>query len=67
MKTANKRTVVALAIGVALIVAAGIALTQRSEKVESWNATAEGFLAVAKPCCYRASLWDALDTVTSDG
>ena len=60
--------IVALAmIGGALILAVGIALTKRDEKAASWNAAAEGFLAIATPCCTRASLWDALDTITPDG
>jgi hypothetical protein len=69
MKTANKRMVVALAIAIggALILAVGIALTKPDEKAAAWNAEAEGFLAVATPCCTRPSLWDALDETTPDG
>ena len=63
--TPNKRMLAA--IGVALILAVGIAFTMRGEKAGSWNAAAEGFLAVATPCCYRASLWDTLATITPDG
>jgi hypothetical protein len=33
----------------------------------SWSTGDEGFLAVATPCCSRASLWDSLDTVSPDG
>jgi len=67
MKTANKRVVVALAIiGGAVILAVGIALTKPDEKAESWTPAAEGFLAIATPCCTQASLWDALDAVTPD-
>jgi hypothetical protein len=68
MKGSNKRTIVALAtIGVVLSLAAVVAMINRREKVDSWNEAAEGFLAIATPCCTRASLWDALDTVTPDG
>ena len=68
MKTANKRIVMVLAIigGGALILAVAIALTKPDERAEAWNAEAEGFLAVATPCCTRASLWEALDTITPD-
>ncbi len=67
MGTANKRIFVALAaIGAVLILAVGIVLTMRGEKAESWNPAAEGYLAIATPCCTRASLWDALDTITPD-
>jgi hypothetical protein len=41
-------------------------LTKRDEKAAGWNVEAEGFLAIATPCCTRASLWDALDKTTPD-
>lgn len=69
MNKTNKRLVVALAIvGGALVVALGIAMTRpEKKKAASWGEEAEGFLAVATPCCSSASLWDSLGEVTSDG
>lgn len=69
MKTTNKRIAVALAIvGGVLLLVAGIAMTKRGEKkAASWSPAGEGFLAIATPCCARASLWDSLETVTPDG
>jgi hypothetical protein len=58
---------------VALLLAVGFALSRRADtaesadKAESWKPAIEGFLAVATPCCTKASLWDELDTVTADG
>ncbi|MBW1876689.1 MAG: hypothetical protein JRE45_11535 [Deltaproteobacteria bacterium] len=54
-------------IGGALVLALVIAMTNRDEKPASWTAAAEGFLAVATPCCTEASLWDTVDRVTPDG
>ncbi|MDH3202763.1 MAG: hypothetical protein OEM15_17890 [Myxococcales bacterium] len=59
-------TLVLAAFGGALIFAVVLISTQR-DKSASWEAAVEGFLAIATPCCTRASLWDSLDTVTSDG
>jgi hypothetical protein len=68
MKTPNRRMLVALAVVAGtLILVGGLALILRGEKAESWKAVAEGFLAVATPCCTEASLWDALDITTPDG
>jgi len=70
MKAAHKRSLVALVAVVAIIAGAafaiGGALPNRDGKAESWTQPVEGFLAVATPCCSRASLWDALDVVTPD-
>jgi hypothetical protein len=75
--TKHKRMVAALA-GI-LIIGVCIALIVRdrfgqgasepgANKVAgSWSTGDEGFLAVATPCCSRASLWDSLDTVSPDG
>jgi hypothetical protein len=70
MKAAHKRSLVALVAVVAIIggivFALSGALSNRGDKAESWTQSVEGFLAVATPCCSRASLWDALDAVTPD-
>jgi len=70
MKAAHKRSLVALVAPVAIIVgvvfALGGDLSNREDEAESWTQPDEGFLAVATPCCSRASLWDALDAVTHD-
>jgi len=70
MKAAHKRSLVALAAVLAIlggvVFAVGGALSNRGDKPESWTQPVEGFLAVATPCCSRASLWDALDAVTHD-
>jgi len=70
MKAAHKRSLAVL-VAVAAIIggvvfAVGGALSNRGDKAESWTQSIEGFLAVATPCCSRASLWDALDAVTHD-
>lgn len=68
MRRENRRKAVLLAmIGVALIVALVLALRGRQQKRQAWEPAAEGFLAVATPCCYRASLWRSLDDVSADG
>ena len=71
--------VVLTTIGAFLVVAVGVAVvtSDRSPQAEdsthvypsagSWSTVTEGFLAVATPCCDRASLWDALDTISADG
>ena len=51
----------------ALLLAAGFALSRRDDEAKSWTPAAEGFLAVATPCCTTASLWDALDALSDDG
>jgi len=50
----------------ALLLAGGFALSRRADTAKSWNSEVEGFLAVATPCCTKASLWDDLDTMTAD-
>lgn len=80
MTKANMRTMAALAtIGALLTLAIGIAMfgidesTQVSDENDasrsagSWSGVTEGFLAVATPCCDRASVWETLDTITPDG
>jgi len=68
MKTPNRPTIVALAIiGGGLALAVGMALSGGDEKRTSWTAAAEGFLAIATPCCTRASLWEELDAISPDG
>lgn len=60
--------VLAVAIVVAILfLAGGFALSRRADKVKSWNSEIEGFLAVATPCCTKASFWEELDAVTADG
>lgn len=67
MQRADKRRVLAITIVVGVLaLAVGFALTRRADKAESWKPAAEGFLAVATPCCSEASLWEELDTVTAD-
>ena len=55
------------AIAVALIAAAVIVTRMRSGKKDTWYSDTEGFLAVATPCCTRASLWSSLEEETADG
>jgi hypothetical protein len=70
MKAAHKRSLAALAALVAIV--AGVvfalsgALSNPGDQAESWTQSVEGFLAVATPCCSRASLWDVLDAVSHD-
>jgi hypothetical protein len=55
---------------VVVILAVGFALSRRAGTTpssKSWTPAVEGILAVATPCCYKASLWDDLDEVTDDG
>lgn len=54
-------------VGMAILVAVGFAVSKDADTEKSWKPEVEGFLAVATPCCTRASLWDDLDTVTADG
>jgi hypothetical protein len=70
MKAAHKRSLAVL-VAVAAIIGGVVfavrgGLSNRGDKAESWTQSVEGFLAVATPCCSRASLWDALDAVTHD-
>ena len=51
----------------ALLLAVGFALSRPDDKAKSWTPAVEGFLAVATPCCTKASLWDALDALSDDG
>ena len=70
MKAVHQRSLVALVAVLAII--GGVVFAVRGglsnpvEKPDSWTQSVEGFLAVATPCCRRASLWDALDAVTED-
>jgi hypothetical protein len=55
-------------VAAALVIGVGTAwILQEDEPEASWQPIAEGFLAVATPCCTEASLWDSLEAVTSDG
>ena len=58
MEKTNKRMLVALVIVAgAIAVAVGIATTQpEKKKAASWGEEAEGFLAVAAPCCSSANV-----------
>jgi hypothetical protein len=68
MQRTNRRRVLTIAlVAWALLVVALFAFSRRADTTKSWKPAVEGFLAVAKPCCTKASLWDALDTVTADG
>jgi len=67
MKRANRRILLASIVAVAgLLSAAVFMFTRPADAAESWKPAAEGFLAVATPCCAEASLWEDLDTVTAD-
>lgn len=68
MRQETRRKAILLAvIAAALIVALVIVLRGRRENKQSWEPVVEGFLAVATPCCYRASLWGSLEDVAADG
>ena len=71
MQQTNQRIVWAIAISAVTLVLAffyfGLQTNERVETTQSWKPAIEGFLAVATPCCYKASLWDDLDTATTDG
>jgi len=68
METGNKRMIIALAtVGAALVLAFFLSSAEPKKKVASWKTETEGYLAVATPCCTEASLWDSLDTLTTDG
>lgn len=77
MSTLDKRMAVALGlIGTFLVVAVcwnllarggSLGTTTNLASAGSWRQVTEGFLAVATPCCERASVWGALETVTPDG
>lgn len=69
MQRTNTRLVLAVTLLVAaLVFAAAFFLSSRRDDAEkSWTPAAEGFLAVPRPCCTEASLWDSLDDVTDDG
>lgn len=68
MTPANRRLLIWLAaLTFALAAIVWAAKRMRPPDKETWYAAVEGFLAVAEPCCVRASLWESLDEVTSDG
>jgi hypothetical protein len=68
MQQTNRRMFLTITIVVgAVLLALGLALWRRDDKAKSWTPAAEGFLAVATPCCTKASLWDALDALSDDG
>jgi hypothetical protein len=70
MQHINKLMVLTIAIVVvAIILAVGFTLSRRADtapSAPSWKPAVEGILAVATPCCTRASLWEDLDEVTDD-
>ena len=67
MKRKNRRILVASIVAVAGLLSAMVfVFTSPADEAESWKPAAEGFLAVATPCCTEASLWENLDTVTAD-
>lgn len=67
MKRTNRRILLASIVAVVgLLCAIVFVFTRPAQGAESWKPAAEGFLAVATPCCTEASLWEDLDTVTSD-
>lgn len=51
----------------ALVAVAVVWALNRGPSAETWQPEAEGFLAVATPCCEEASLWRDLDSETDDG
>jgi hypothetical protein len=68
MQRTELRVILAVTIAIgAILFAVSLALTGPADEAESWKPAAEGFLAVATPCCTEASLWNALDTVNADG
>ena len=69
MVSAMRRKLVAAIGALAVIVGLGWGLFVASREPEppSWRQEAEGFLAVATPCCSDASLWSTLDAVNADG
>ena len=69
MQRSNQHIVWAIAISAVTLVFAlyfGLRTSEPVETTKTWKPDVEGFLAVATPCCSKASLWDDLDTVTAD-
>ncbi|MEM9729416.1 MAG: hypothetical protein AAF997_12575 [Myxococcota bacterium] len=67
MTPARRRMLIGIGTLVfALGVGAGVWYRSQGETA-GWHPSAEGFLAVATPCCEAASLWDDLRTETHDG
>lgn len=67
MDRANKR--ILLPSSVALVILLTAILFVSTKPVDgsvSWKSAAEGFLAVASPCCSEASLWDNLELLRAD-
>jgi len=68
MERTDRRVIFAVTIVAgALLSAIGFALSRPADQPKSWKPVVEGFLAVPTPCCAKADLWDALETVTADG
>ena len=68
MQRSDKRVVWGTTLGVGVtLFAIGFVLSAPADEAVSWKPAAEGFLAVATPCCTQVSLWGALDEVTDDG
>lgn len=67
MKRNNRRILLASIVAVGGVLCAIVfVFTRPAQGAESWKPAAEGFLAVATPCCAEASLWEDLDTATAD-
>ena len=68
MEPTHKRilTITTITAGCAVIVV-GFGLSRQPDDAETWEPVAEGFLAVATPCCSDADLWDELDSTNEDG
>ena len=59
--------VLGMAVGLFFLMNSEKEAPQSDPPAETWEAKTEGFLAVATPCCTRASLWEDLDATTPDG
>lgn len=68
MKRTDKRLLAAATVAVSsALVVVGFVLWRPNDDSESWEPAAEGFLAVATPCCSEAHLWDELGSTDQDG
>lgn len=68
MKAGQSRKRIAIGVSsLVLISIAAVVWINRPPEEETWKPAAEGFLAVATPCCEEASLWDDLSTEAADG
>lgn len=68
MKRTDRRLLVAaLAITAGALLVVGLAWPGSNDGPKSWKPIAEGYLAVATPCCTEAALWDELGSITDEG